>query len=216
VDWRWKRSSCATRVRGRWSARCLLAFPGEERVTDLAAVEAEVEERQLCVCVRARVPTRLGPLPKEVRVHAQRLELRYGFSAWGTRPRGSLRAGALAVLDGALGDELWVSCTNGGPRERMRLGEDFDHARADPERGGAVAAFGATDGWIAIDDGQIGFEVSWPQEEASALPLLTFRRAGAKRFVRLWLTLAELDVTLREGAPLSDFRLSIRPYRNRR
>jgi len=200
-----------------FSGHAQLVLPGEERITDLAAVEPEVEELAHCVRVQARVPTRLGPLPKEVRVYAQRLELRYGFSAWGTRPRGSLRAGALTVLEGALGDELWVSCANGGPRERMRLTQDFDHARADPRHGSSAgAAFGATDGWIAIDDGRIGFEVSWPQEEAAALPLVTFRRVGAKRFVRLWFTLAELDVTQRGGATLHDFRLSIRPYRNRR
>jgi len=58
--------------------------------------------------------------------------------------------------------------------------------------------------------------VSWPQEEAAALPLLSFQRVGTKRFVRLQFSLAELDETLRPGAPLQDFRFSVRPYRNRR
>ncbi len=199
-----------------YSGHTVLEVPGAELVSDLAPVEPEVEELAHCVSVRARVPTACGPLPKEVRVHAQRIELCYGFSAWGTRPRASLRTGVLTLLEQAFGDELWVSCANGGPRERMRLAPDFDHARADPERGSACAAFGASDGWIAIDDGRIGFEVSWPQEEAAALPLLTCRRVGGKRFVRLQFTLAELDETCRPGAPLHDFRLSIRPYRNRR
>jgi hypothetical protein len=199
-----------------FSGHTVLEGPGAARVTDLAPVEPEVEELAHCVSVRARVPTARGPLPKEVRVHAQRIELRYGFSAWGKRPRGSLRTGALTLLDGAFGDELWVSCTNGGPRERMRLAPDFDHARGDPRRGSACAAFGASDGWIAIDDGRIGFEVSWPQEEAASLPLVTCRHVSGKRLVRLQFTLAELDETSRPGAPLHDFRLSIRPYRNRR
>lgn len=198
------------------SGQTVLESPGAPRVTDLASVEPEVEELDHCVSVRARVPTARGPLPKEVRVYAQRLELCYAFSAWGKRPRASLRTGVLTLLDGALGDELWVSCANGGPRERMLLVPDFDHARGDAPHGSASAAFGASDGWIAIDDGRIGFEVSWPQEEAAALPLLTCRRLGQRRLVRLQFTLAELDEASRPGAPLHDFRLSIRPYRNRR
>ena len=199
-----------------FSGHTVLEVPGAARVTDLAPVEPEVEELAHCVSVRARVPTARGPLPKEVRVYAHRLELCYGFSAWGKRPRASLRTGALTLLDGALGDELWVSCANGGPRERMRLAPDFDHARGDPQRGSACAAFGASDGWIAIDDGRIGFEVSWPQEEAAALPLVTCLHLGERRLVRLQFTLAELDEACRPGAPLHDFRLSVRPYRNRR
>jgi hypothetical protein len=199
-----------------YSGHTVLEVPGEKRVTDLEAVEPEVEELSHCVRVTARVPTALGALVKEVRVHAQRVEIRYGFSALGPRPRASLRTGTLTLLDGALGDNLWVSCANGGPRERLPLAEDCDHARAVSTLVSASAAFGATDGWIALDDGRTGFEASWPQEEAAALPLLTFRRFAGKRFVRLSFSLAEVDETLRPGAPLLDFRLSLRPYRNRR
>lgn len=199
-----------------YSGHSVLELPGEKRVTDLERVEPEVEELAHCVSVRARVPTALGPLPKEVRVYAQRIEIRYGFSAWGTRPRASLRAAALTLLDGGLGDKLWVSCANGGPLERLYLGEDCDHARSVSALISANAAFGATDGRIGLDDGHRGFEVSWPQEESAPLPLLTCRRIAGKRFVRLMFSLAELDETHRPGAPLYDFRLSIRPYRNRR
>ncbi len=199
-----------------YSGHSVLELPGEKRVTDLERVEPEVEERTHCVSVRALVPTALGPLPKEVRVYAHRIELRYGFSSWGLRPRASLRTGTLTLLDGALGDELWVSCANGGPRERLRLLEDCDHTRNVSALISASAAFGATDGWIGLDDGQRGFEVSWPQEEAAPLPLLVSRRIAGKRFTRLVFSLSELDETHRPGAPLHDLRLSIRPYRNRR
>lgn len=198
-----------------YSGHTVLEVPGEKRVTDLEPVLPDVEELGHCVSVRGVVPTALGPLPKEVRVYAHRIEIRYGFSAWGTRPRASLRTGTLTLLDGALGDELWVSCANGGARERLPFGE-CDHARSVSGLISATTAFGATDGWIGIDDGHAGFEVSWPQEEAAALPLLTSRKIGGKRFVRLVLSLSELDETYHEGAPLHDFRLSIRPYRNRR
>jgi hypothetical protein len=199
-----------------YSGHSVLEVPGEKRVTDLERVEPEVEEREDCVSVRALVPTALGALPKEVRVYAHRIELRYGFSAWGARPRASLRAGALTLLEGALDDELWISCANGGARERMRLTEDCDHARSVSALVSASTAFGATDGCIALDDGRSGFEVSWPQEECAPLPLLTCRRVAGKRFVRLVFSLAELDETHRPGATLHDLCLSIRPCRNRR
>jgi hypothetical protein len=191
-----------------FSGDARLEVPGEAPVTDLVPVEPEVEEGAFSVRVRALVPTALGPLPKEVRVHAHRIEIRYGFSAWGERPRGSLRAGALTLLDGALGDELWVSCANGGPRERLRLVDGFEAA-------GGSALFGATDGWIGIDDGRIGFEASWFQDLASALPRLVFRRAGSSRLLRLEFLLAEPDESFRPGARAADFHLSIRPHRNR-
>ena len=66
-----------------YTGHCVLEIPGEQRVTDLEGVEPEVEELAHCVVVRTRVPTALGPLPKEVRAYAHRLEIRYGFSAWG-------------------------------------------------------------------------------------------------------------------------------------
>jgi hypothetical protein len=199
-----------------YSGHTVLEIPGERRVTDLEAVEPEIEELAHCVRVRALVPTPLGPLPKEVRVYARRIELRYGFSAWGLRPRASLRTAAITLLDGGLGDELAVSCANGGPRERFALTAPCDHARAVSALVSATSAFGATDGWIALDDGCTGLEVSWPQDEAAALPLLTYQRIGAQRFVRLVLSLSEVDETHRPGAPLRDFRVSLRAWRTRR
>ncbi len=198
-----------------YSGHTVLELPGEKRITDLEQVDPEVEELAHCVVVRTSVPTALGPLPKEVRAYAHRLEIRYGFSAWGTRPRATLRTGMLTLLDGALGDELWVSCANGGPRERMRVGE-CDHTRSVSSLVSANAAFGATDGAIGLDDGRRGFEVSWPQERAAPLPLLVCRSVAGKRFTRLVFSLSELDETHRPGAPLHDLHLSIRPYRNRR
>jgi hypothetical protein len=199
-----------------YSGHSVLELPGEKRVTDLERVEPEIEEREACVSVRALVPTALGPLPKEVRVFAQRVELAYGFSALGARPRATLRSGTLTLLDGGLGDELFVSCANGGPRERMRLAGECDHARGVSSLVSASAAFGATDGRIVLDDGSAGIELSWPQEKVAPLPLLTHRRVAGKRFTRLVLSLSELDETYRPGAPLLDLELTLRPHRTRR
>lgn len=196
-----------------YSGHTVLEIPAERRVTDLEAVVPEVDEELHCVVVRARVATPLGELPKEVRVYAQRIELRYGFSAWGTRPRGSLRTASLTLVDGGLGEELFLTVAQGGPRERLRIAGECDHGKPVSALVSASAALGATDGWIALDDGHTGFEASWPQEEAAALPLFTHHRIAGKRFARLSFSLSELDETHRPGAPLPDFRLSLRPLR---
>src|SRR5262249_58387500 len=121
---------------------------------------------------------------------------------------------ALTLLEGTLGRMLWVTCANGGARERFPLSGECDHARGVSALITATTAFGATDGSLAIDDGHAGFEVSWPNDEAAALPLVTARTVAGKRFVRIVFSLSELDETHKPGAPLADFRLSIRPYRN--
>lgn len=194
----------ASAVAQRTSGHVELALPGAPPVTDLEPVEPEVEELAHCVVVRASVSTARGPLVKEVRVHAQRLELRYGFADL-PRPGGSLRAGFVTLLPGAFRDELWLSCANGGATERFALGTLEE----------AETFLGATDGWLTLDDGRRGFEVAWKPEEAACLPILLRGQAARRGPVRLAFSLAEPDETLRPGARLPDLCLSIRPCRHR-
>ncbi len=198
-----------------YSGHAVLEVPGERRVTDLEPVEPEVAVLPAAVLVRAEVPTALGPLLKELRVHEGSLELRWAFSRWGLRPRASLRAGLLTLLDERWGRELHVTCANGGPRERFRLRGRCDHGRSVSSLVSASAAFGATDGWLSIDDGRAGLQLTWPQHEVAALPLVTCVELGEKRFVRVSFSLSEVDETHRPGAPLYDFRLLVRPLRSR-
>ncbi|HEX6883596.1 MAG TPA: hypothetical protein VF530_09460 [Planctomycetota bacterium] len=190
----------------RTSGHCEWSEPGAPVLTDLAPVAATVEEGEHCLIARASVPTELGLLDKEVRAYAQRLELRYRLSALGPRPRGRLRAGFLTLLPEALGPRLWLAAAHGGATERFELdlateGETF---------------LGATDGWLALDDGRQGLAVSWPQGEVACLPLVLRRRGPCGPLVRLAFALAEPDTSWRPGAPLADLVLSIRPCRQRR
>jgi len=199
-----------------YSGHTVLEVPAERRVTDLEPVEPVVDVTPAGVRVRAEVATALGPLPKELLFGAEQVELAWAFSRWGERPLASLRTGYVTLRDEAWGAELHVTCANGGPRERLRLHPGCDHGRNVSTLVSAAAALGATDGWLALDDGRIGIELSWPHDEVAALPLLTFQQVGAKRFVRLAFSLSEVDETHRRGAPLYDFRVSLRPYKKRR
>jgi len=190
----------------RTSGHCEWSEPGADPLTDLAPVEAEVEEGEHCLIARARVPTALGKLDKEVRAYAQRLELRYRLSALGPRPRGRLWAGILTLMPETLGPRLWIACAHGGANERFEL---------DLASEGATF-LGATDGWLALDDGRQGLAVTWPQGEVACLPLVLRRRGPRGPIVRLAFALAEPDATWRPGAALPDLVLSLRPCRQRR
>jgi hypothetical protein len=141
------------------------------------------------------------------------MELRYGLSGLGERPLGSLRTGILTLCPESFGPELAVTCASGGAPERYPVTGPCDHGRSVSTLISAGAAFGASDGALAIDDGRIALELRWPMHEAAALPLFTCKPIGSQRFVRLAFSLAEIDETQRRGAALYDFRLAIQARR---
>jgi hypothetical protein len=196
-----------------YSGHSVLEIPARLRITDLESVVPRLDSRADAIDVAAEVSTPLGLLEKRVRVGADRVQLSFGFARLGERPAGSLRAAHLTLLEGGLGEPLWLECANGGPRERFELTGEFDHGAAVSPLVSARAALGATDGRLVLDDGQLTLELSWPKERAAALPLITRRIVDGKRFLRIAFSLAEIDETLRPGAPLHDFELTIRAAR---
>ena len=196
-----------------YSGHTVMEVPARPRVTDLEATEPWVERRPDRVRVRATVATELGPLAKQYDVFADRVELSIELSGLGERPQGSVRTAITTLLPGALGPGLAITCANGGTAERFPLTGDCDHGASVSPIVSAGATFGATDGTLVVDDGRHGFELVWPNWSVAALPLLTCKNLEGGRFVRLSFSLAELDETRRPGAPLRDFRLTIRPRR---
>ena len=192
-----------------YSGHVVLDVPAEHRVTDLERTEPEVEVLEDRIEVRAEVPTGAGALRKTVTVLADSVRLEYAFSRLGQRPAGTLRAGFVTLLPGGLGDPLFVRCANGGAKERFEVTGDFDHGAPVSPLVSARAVLGATDGTLELEDGRRMLELSWPNWRAAALPLLSARSIGAKRLVRVAFSLAELDETLRPGAPLTDFSMTL-------
>jgi hypothetical protein len=192
-----------------YSGHTVVELPARHKVTDLAPVEPVLERLADRVVVRAEVPTTLGALPKTLSLFADRLEIAYAFSSWGERPLCSLHTGTVTLHAEAFGPELFVSAANGGAPERLTIAGDCDHAAPVSALVSASAAFGATTGELVLDDGRIALALSWPPHESAALPLLSARRIGGKRFVRVVFSLSEIDETHRPGAALVDFRLTI-------
>jgi len=196
-----------------YSGHTVMEIPAHARVTDLERIQPDVrlfDDRIEIVC---EVPTALGPLEKEIVVYAGHVELRYGFSRWVERPLGSLRTGFVTLRPESFGRDLAITCANGGAPERFVVRDGCHHGRSVSPLISAGAVFGATDGKLAIDDGRVGLELSWPQWRSAALPLLTCKQVGRERFVRVAFSLSEIDETHRPGAPLHDFELAIRPLR---
>jgi hypothetical protein len=195
-----------------YSGHCVYDMPARGRVTDLGPAETTVERAADGeAVVRGRIETELGTLEERVRVGADEVVLEYGFAAWGERRLGSLRA-AILTLDPQLfgGADLFVRCANGGAPERFALEPPCDHGAGVSAFVSARAAFGATDGRLAIEGGGRALELAWPQDLAAALPLLTVQEVEGRRWCRLAFSLSEVDETHRPGAPLRDFRLTIR------
>ena len=193
-----------------YSGHVVCEVPAKARVTDLERVEPVVERGADRVWVTACIPTPLGALEKSVEIFADRIVIAWGFAAWGERPQCSLRCGFVTLNPEVLGEALTLACAQGGAPERFRVLAPCDHGKSVSTLISAGAAFGATEGRLALDDGARALELSWDLAQAPALPLFTFQRVAEKRFLRVAFSLSEIDETHRAGAPLRDFRLTIR------
>lgn len=193
-----------------YSGHAVLEVPGRMRVADLGRVSVRVLRHADCVELSCEVPTGLGPLPKRVRIYARRMEFEFGFSAWGERPMGSLRAGMITLVPAAWEDSpLFLRCNHGGEPERFDLVGDCNHAAGVSPLITANAAFGASEGWIELGNNARRLHMSWSRDQAGALPLLTHRFVDGVRFCRLAFSVAEVDDTSIEGARLHDFCLGL-------
>lgn len=193
-----------------YSGHTIVELPGKPRVTDLESVEPRVEVKRGRVVVTAEVPTALGPLPKRISVGRDEVALHHGFSAWGTRPPGSLRTGIATLSPPAFPGGLEALCASGGPPERFAVEGEFDHGAGVSPVVSSRAAFGATDGSFRLRGEQAGVEFRWDPSSCAALPLLAHRWIDGQRWCRVSFSLGEVDETARPGAPLLDFELVLR------
>jgi len=196
-----------------YSGHTVLDVPGKKRITDLEACEPEIEVREDALVVSAQVPTALGALKKRVVLTADCLRLELEMAHLGARPLGSLRAAHVTLHPEAFGPALAVTASQGGAPERFPLDGPCDHTRGVPPLVTASAAFGCTDGVLVLDDGERALELRWDPARAAALPLLFCVPVDGRRLVRVAFSLAEVDDTFREGAPLHDFALELRARR---
>lgn len=182
------------------------------RITDLERVEPEISRVPEGICLRVKIPTRLGVIVKSIIVYSSQesLGLKYEFPGW-ERPLGTIRAGTITLLPEAFSGPISVSCANGGGgRECFVLDQTFDHTAASSSRISSTTGLGATDGEIVTGDKLRRLAVSWDPAQCAVLPMLIHKSASPRALSRLLFSLQEIDETMRAGGATGTFSMSIR------
>ena len=179
--------------------------PGQAQITDLSAVAATLIDDPALPwqAVRATIPTPLGTVQKEVRIHrdAPRLDVLFQLN-WAPPPLGVLRLGHVTPNPDAFqGDALWYATHHGGPRpERFALGQtDFDHGRPVSHMVSANTALGMTEGSLLFGDDRHCVTIDVLRDAAAVVPMIALRQVGAHYFFRVCFTAGEIDDTVRNN-----------------
>ncbi|MFQ5740238.1 MAG: glycoside hydrolase family 57 [Acidobacteriota bacterium] len=173
---------------------------GRPKVTDLSEVDPDWTFEVDGVRVAAVIPTPLGAIHKQIRVHSKLplLEWRCRL-AWKTIPRGSLRLGHITLNPAAFDrDRLFYQTHNGGQDlERFLLdGRPVDHGSPVSFLVSASQALGITGGVIDLGDAHRHLRIEVDKSWAALVGMITFRESGADYFCRLSFSMAEVDETL--------------------
>lgn len=182
------------------------------RVTDLERVEPEIVHVAEGICLRVKIPTRLGEIVKSITVSISQesIALKYEFPGW-ERPKGSIRAGTITLLPEAFSGPISMACANGGSeKELFVLDQEFDHAAAASSLISCTTGVGASDGEITIGDSQRRLILSWDPAQCAVLPMLVHKQTSPRPLTRLFFSLQELDDTAREGGILGSFSMTIK------
>jgi hypothetical protein len=182
-----------------YSGHLVFESPGRPKVTDLSAVEPEVEHFAGGVTISADVKTSLGMVRKVWRIDDVngRLTLSYRLH-WKDIGIGSLRLGYLTLNPEAFDADAWGYKTHNGGRdlEQFNLtGADFDHGAPVSFLISANQAVGVTAGQIEVGDNEATICLQTDKSAAAAVGLVMCRKIVNSFLCRLAFSLKELDDT---------------------
>lgn len=204
-----EKSLCGTVHHGyyddiQWAAdyySCHLVFesPGRPKVTDLSAVEPEIEHFAGGVMISADVKTSLGMVRKVWRIDDVngRLTLSYRLH-WKGIGIGSLRLGYLTLNPEAFDVNALRYKTHNGGRdlEIFNLtGTDFDHGAPVSFLISANQAVGLTAGQMEVGDDDSTIHLQTDKSTAAAVGLVMCRKIVGSYLYRSAFSLKELDDT---------------------
>ncbi len=174
-----------------------------EKITDLRRVALRpVPEATGAVraTFEACLDTSLGSWRKRFRLyrHRPRLDVTHVLGFHEAR-LASLRLGAMTLLpEGWRRDGLRFGTRNGGDRVEWRSlapGVRITQSAAVSSTVSATSCLGATEGWVAFEDGEKGVIVEGERAGAAVVPMLDFRDVDDRFFGRLLHSAAETDET---------------------
>jgi hypothetical protein len=184
-----------------YSGHVVFQQPGRAQVTDLSPVEPWFAEDDVWRTVGATVPTSLGPIEKEVRLHRRlpRLDVLFRL-AWPGIPMGILRLGHVTANPEAFAvDRLWYETHNGGTLpERFALGGvAFDHGQPVSHLVSARTALGMTEGLLRFGDDQREVAITVLRDSSAVVPMIIWRPLPEGYFFRVSFSAGEIDDTLK-------------------
>lgn len=191
-----------------YSGHLVLEVPGHTKITDLNAVEPEVFETEVGLCIKADIPTPLGVIHKSWIIEDLngRVRLTQSFD-WAEPLLGSLRLGHITLLNDFFDtDRLCLRTHNGGTDfESFNLsGREVSHGRPVSFLVSASQAIGMSEGVVDIGDDEHRLILECDMTKTSLIGLVTHLNVKGKHFTRLAFSARELDDTSKVAA-IPDF-----------
>lgn len=183
-----------------------------QRVTDLEKVDPKFRlNGNGNIEIFAEINTNFGSIIKvvEVSVDREQVMLSYDFPGW-DKVTGSIRVGAITLLDHFACDDTKIRCANGGRvYENFRLGSGYDHTRPASTLVSSSRGLGATTGQIVISNNGKNINLNWDPSECAVMPMLQKNACHDKELARLFFSMNEVDDTSKFPSHVGRFTFSI-------
>ena len=182
-----------------YSGHVVAVAENGSKETDLRPVEIEYDAEAsgaIRLTVRARFESRYGPWRKSYRLyHRQpRLDVVHDL-AFNDARLANLRLGSFTLSPEAWAlDGLHYGTINGGGFQEWRsltTASPVEQSQSVSSSVSAASCLGATEGWVAIEDGRQGLLIQGERADAAVAPMLDFRGVNDQFFCRLSHSAAE-------------------------
>jgi len=184
-----------------YSGHLVFESPGRHKVTDLSAVEPNIEWEKGILLIKGSIKTALGVVEKQWRIDETKgiVSLRYRFQ-WKNSELGSLRLGYITLNPEAFDSKTLQYQTHNGGRdiESFSLGNDnFNHGAPVSFLISANQALGMTEGKFLIGDSRLSIQLETDKSNLAAIALVSYTKIQDSYLCRFAVTLKEMDDTSR-------------------
>ncbi len=195
-----------------YTGNAVFEVPGEAKVTDLEPVTPTVSTDDATgdVLVSGMMDTRLGPITKTMRIHADapRVSCETIFD-WPTLGKGSLRLGHVTLKPDAFdaGRLSFITHNGGAPETCSLAGHTVNLGAPVSFLVSAQSGVGMTGGVLEASDGMSSVRLEIDQADGAMIGLVEHKPLEESFFCRLMLSALEVDDTRKPEAVSSPRRL---------
>jgi hypothetical protein len=196
-----------------YSGNTVLELPLlRKKITDLELVHPKFLLRENGdIEIHAEIKTHFGTIIKvfEISLNKELVSLRYYFTNC-DKIIGSLRLGAITLINQFSDSNTILSCCNGGDTfESFSFDGEFNHSSPATNFVSSSSGLGATSGKIQIDNQGKSIKLEWDPSYCAAMPMLQNSKFKGKTLSRLFFSLHEFDDTVKEAVQIKPFIFSI-------